>query len=523
VSIELGPLYHLRRVSIEGEISAQARSAFALPDGAPAIASQVLAARERLLDALQEEGHAFASVDEPIAYEDLTEPVLDVSFRVDPGARYQIGAIRIAGLKRVREAFLRRRLLLHPGEPYSPSAIERARTDLLSLRAISGITVRAPKLSEAQGGRVPITFDVQERPRHAINLTAAYSSDLGGNGGASWTDRDLFGDAELLSLSASLTNWGGSDTTGLGYNLGAQLNKPDFGVRDQSLQFSLVALQQDLITYTQTAATAGTSLSRKLSAQWTLGVGLSVEQERIVQQGSHLNYTLFALPLSAKYDSTGLTNPLIDPQRGVRATVSVAPTESLGDGHAAEVMPSNGVVRQRNATFVITQASIATYFDLARLGWTQSGRSVLALRLLGADAHGAGQFSLPPDQRFYGGGSATVRGYNYQTIGPEFPPPALPGSPTGGTELAAGSAEFRQRFGGNFGAAFFVDAGGVTAGAQPFKVFNCEPSYDCGVGYGAGLRYYTPIGPIRFDLALPTRRLPGGNAIEVYVGIGQAY
>jgi translocation and assembly module TamA len=523
VDIETGALYHLRHVTIEGEISAQARSAFALQSGAPAVASQVLAARDRLLDALQDEGRAFATVEEPIAYRDATEPVLDVTFKVDPGKRYRIGAIHFAGLKRVREAFLRRRLLLHSGERYSPAAIERARTDLLSLRAIAGITVQAPKLSDAQGESLPITYEVQERARHAINLTAAYSSDLGGSGGATWIDRNAFGGAEQLALSASLTNWGGSDTTGLGYNLGAQLSEPDFGVRDQTLQFSLGALQQDLITYDQTAATAGMSLSRKLTAQWTLGVGLSLEQERIVQQGSHLNYTLFALPLSARYDSTGLPNPLLDPQHGIRATLSVAPTESLGEGHAVIATSSGGGQREGNATFVITQASIATYFDLARLGWTRSGRSILALRLLGADAYGAGQFSLPPDQRFYGGGSATVRGYNYQSIGPEFPAPAAPGSPTGGTELAAGSAEFRQRFGENFGAAWFVDAGGVTDGVQPFKVLHCTPRYDCGVGYGAGLRYYTPIGPIRLDLALPAKHVPGSNAIEVYVGLGQAF
>jgi len=524
VSIETGPLYHLGRVTIEGEVSAKARAAFALESGAPAVAAAVLAAGQRLLDALEEEGHAFAKVDDPIAYLDAHDPVLDVTFKVTAGAVYRLGAIRIEGLKRLDQAFLQRRVKLHTGDQYSPSKIEHARTDLLTLGTFSGISVRLPKEADAQGGSLPVTFDVQERKRHAVSLTAAYSSDLGGSGGATWTDRNVFGAAEQLNLSASIINWGGSDTTGLGYDLAAQLNKPDYLRPDQSLQFSLTALQQNLIAYDQTAQIGGVTVLRKLSTEWTVGVGVNLEQEKIFQQaanfynGTNFYYTLISLPVTAKYDSTALANPLSDPLHGVRLTLSLAPTESLG---------------HPNATFVIFQASAATYLDLARLGWTPTGRSVIALRGLIAEAHGAGQFSLPPDQRFYGGGSATVRGYKYQSVGPTFPNPVAPPPtatnphpavpappsqpiPTGGTDLAAAGVEFRQRLWTNFGTAVFVDAGKVTADPRPFEG---RPS----AGYGAGLRYYTPIGPIRLDVALPVRRLPGGDALEIYVGLGQAF
>jgi translocation and assembly module TamA len=518
VDIETGPLYHLGRVMIDGEVSAKARAAFALESGAPAVAAAVLAAAQRLLDAIEEEGHAFATVDEPIAYQDAHQQTLDVSFKVTAGPVYRIGAIHLEGLKRLTQAFLQKRLKLHPGDAYSPSKIERARTDLLALGTFAGVSVRLPKQADVQGDSLPVTFELQERKRHAVSLTAAYSSDLGGSGGATWTDRNLFGNAEQLNLGASLINWGGSDTTGLGYNLTAQLTKPDFHRPDQSLQFGLSALQQNLIAYDQTAQQGGVTLGRKLSSTWNVAVGVSLEQEKIVQQGAHLYYTLVAIPLSAKYDSTALANPLGDPLHGMRVAVSVAPTESLG---------------RPDATFVILQASASTYLDLARLDWSPPGRSVIALRGLFAEAHGAGQFSLPPDQRFYGGGSATIRGYQYQSVGPTFappgPPPATPANPnpvappaprppipTGGTDLVAAGIEFRQRMWSNFGSAWFVDAGKVTADPRPFQG---RPS----VGYGAGLRYYTPIGPIRLDVALPLRRLPGGDVLEVYVGLGQAF
>ena len=96
------------------------------------------------------------------------------------------------------------------------------------------------------------------------------------------------------------------------------------------------------------------------------------------------------------------------------------------------------------------------------------------------------------------------------------PPAPNPPIPTGGTDLEAAGIEFRQRLWTNFGAAVFVDAGKVTAYPQPFEG---RPS----VGYGAGVRYYTPIGPVRFDVALPVRRLPDGQAFEIYVGLGQAF
>lgn len=524
IDVDTGPLYHLGQVAIDGDVSAKARAAFALESGAPAVASAVITAGERLLNAMQEEGHAFAKVDDPIAYQKPQDKELDVSFKVTPGGVYRLGPIHFEGMKRLNEAFLEKRIKLHVGDQYSPSKIEHARTDLLALGTFSGISVRLPKEAEVQGGIIPVTFEVQERKRHAVSVTAAYSSDLGGSGGFTWADRNVFGNAELLSLTATITNWGGSDTTGLGYNLGAQLNKPDVWRPDQSLQFNLTALKQDLIAYDQTAQLAGVTLSRKLSARWNVAVGVNLEQETIFQQaadnynGANFYYTLVSLPVTAKYDTTALANPLSDPLHGVRMTLSVAPTESLG---------------RPDSTFIILQATGSTYLDLARFDWTAPGRSVIALRGVIAEAFGAGQYGLPPDQRFYAGGSATVRGYKYQSVGPTFhnpvappatpadpnpvtpPPPSQP-TPEGGTDLVATGIEFRQRFGANFGAVAFVDAGKVSSDPQPFEG---RPS----VGYGVGMRYYTPIGPIRLDIALPVRRLPGGDALEVYVGLGQTF
>jgi translocation and assembly module TamA len=160
-----------------------------------------------------------------------------------------------------------------------------------------------------------------------------------------------------------------------------------------------------------------------------------------------------------------------------------------------------------SATFALAQLSGSTYIDLSG-----AGRSVVALRGLVGKAFGADVFALPPDQRFYAGGSGTVRGFRYQSIGPQF----ADGKPTGGTAVSAGSVEFRQRILGNYGVVAFVDAGQVTANGSPF-------TGGWRVGAGVGARYYTAIGPIRLDVAIPLNREPGGDAFELYIGIGQAF
>ena len=529
VSFLLGPLYHLRKVTIDGTIPESAADSFTLQPGAPAVAADVLAAGTRVLTTLQDQGYAFAKVDPPVAFEDQTLPVLDVSFHVDAGARVKIGEIRFVGLKRVHEKLVRRRLTLHSGQWFNPTAIEAARRDLSTLGPFAAISVQLGTAADAAGG-VPITFVLRERPRHAVTLNTAYSTDLGGSGGVTWTDRNVFGNAEQLKIAASIINLGGSSTTGIGYDTSAKFTVPDFGHRDQSLQVAVGAIKQSLLAYDQKAITTGVTINRKLSSLWNVSTGVATSDEQIIQEGVNYNYTLLMLPLGVSYDSTNLASPLDDPTHGMRDSLSVTPTLAIG---------------HPNATFIISQIKFAGYFDLHGLGLGAPGRSVLAARALAGQASGAGEFSLPPDQRFYGGGSGTVRGFRYQGVGPQFcvknavPVPNQPcftdGNPIGGTAIVAGSLEWRQRFGQNFGGAAFIDAGQVSATLKPL------PS-DFRVGVGMGVRYYTPIGPIRFDVAVPTRRRtgryyevpnpphapttarePSDDAFEIYIGLGQAF
>jgi translocation and assembly module TamA len=532
VTFILGPLYHIGRIEIDGSVPDFARGELALASGAPAVAADILAAGARLLTTLENDGFAFAKVDAPVAYQDPENHVLNVSFHAVVGSRVQIGEIQFEGLKRVHERLLRRRLLLHTGEPYSAIAIEKARKDLLTLGVFDAVSIRLAEAPDPQG-RVGVTFQMRDRLRHAVSVNAGYSSDLGGSAGVTWTDRNVRGNAEQLVLSASVINLGGTATTGLGYDTSAKYIIPDFAHRDQQLQFAVGAIKQSLQAYDQTAETSGVTLSRKLSSEWSANVGISAVHETIIQESIAHVYTLFALPLGVLYDSTGLSSPLIDPTHGQRASLSIAPTLSRG---------------QPNATFFVTQASIAEYLDLHRIFRTEPRRSVIAVRALAANAIGASGFdedingqevrvpNLPPDQRFYAGGSGTVRGYRYQSVGLQFPD----GNPVGATAMTAFNLEYRQRIGTDYGAAFFADAGETSESLNPLagilhsrRCSSSEPlvgtapvqsTTTCwAVGVGVGARYYTSIGPLRLDIAVPTYRRPGDDHFEVYIGLGEAF
>ncbi len=487
VSFDPGPLFHLGRVVIQGDAPPAARQQMGLAPGAPAVAADVLAAQQRLLAAIRESGHPLAKVDLPPVSLRPAENLLDVTFVVATGPHADIGAIRITGLQTVNEDFVRRRLLLHSGEQFSPAKLQAAREDLAGIGVFSVVRLE-PADHLDPDGTIPILIDVTERRLHSVDVTAAYSTDLGINLGAGWHHRNLFGNAEQLNVTGGI-QLGGNAVHKPGYNLGVQFIKPDFLARDQTLEISLRAVKQSLDAYDQRALLQKIELTRKLSEHWTVAVGLTGEQEEIEQEGITNRYNLVGVPLTVKYDDT---NSLLDPTTGYRATLLLTPTQSFGAS---------------SATFVIAQLAGSAYFDLS-----DSGRSVVALRGLVGKAYGASQFSLPPDQRFYAGGSGTVRGFRYQSVGPQFPD----GKPTGGTAVSAGSIEFRQRILDKYGVAAFVDAGQVTANGAPFTA-------DWRVGVGVGARYYTSFGPIRLDIAVPVNREPHGDAFELYIGIGQAF
>lgn len=501
-----GALFHLGHVTLRpapGDgpapivLDAPEKAALGLAAGQPAIASDVLAAGARLQSQLKEEGHALAQVGTPTAWLRPQTQTLDVEYVVHRGPVVTIGTITLSGLVHTHPAFIARRLTIHPDQLYQPSKIEAARQDLASLGIFSDVQVAdMPPLTADR--QMPLDFAFTEGKRRLVALQAGFSTDLGGRAGVSWTHDNMFGNAEQLRLTALITGLGGSAQQGLGYDVYADLMKPDFGSRNQNLSVRVEGIRQLLYSYRQTALLVRAGIVRRLGRFWNVSYGAQAEQEQIQQMGMTNDYTIVSLPLSANFDNTGLSNPIDPATHGARVSLGATPSMSLNS---------------HTAFFTILQATGSTYFDLAHLGIARPGRSVLAVRAVVGSVQGASTFDIPPDQRLYAGGSATVRGFRYQGVGPQFPNTKFA---IGGTAMDAGSVEFRQRLFKSFGAALFADAGQVATGSAPFHG-------TLRVGAGGGVRYYTPIGPVRVDVAMPLNRPPRGDTWELYIGLGETF
>ena len=490
------------------ELTAEELKAFKLKSGQPAVASDVLAAQGNLLTQLQEEGYAVADVSTPLAYLQPHDNTLDIVFRVGRGPKVVIGPVGMDGLQRVHQSFLRRRLTIKEGELYQPSKIEAARQDLAAVGVFSSVQVHnAPPIVTLGPGKtlvpgvfqaMPIDFDFKEAKRRTVAVQAGYSTDLGGRAGVTWTHHNLLGNAEQLKLTALLTGLGGSAQQGLGYDVYADFSKPDFLHKNQNLSLRVEAVRQLLYSYHQTAFILRGGIGRRLGKFWYVSGGLMGMQEQIQQFGDTRNYFIVSAPLSATYDSTQLSNPIDPATHGIRAALSATPSVSLENG---------------TSFFTLLSAQVSTYFDLARIGLTKPGKSIIAVRGTVGSVQGASTYQIPPDQRLYAGGPATVRGFRYQGVGPQY---GRTKYAIGGTSLDAGTVEFRQRLPMNLGMAAFVDAGQVGTGSRPGQG-------TLRVGYGAGVRYFTPIGPIRVDVALPMNRPAYGDKWELYIGLGETF
>jgi translocation and assembly module TamA len=487
VTAHQGALYHLGPVTISTLPAGFSPPALIKP-GDPARAAPILAAQDTLRTALHNAGYAFATVSPPLAVADAGNQKLDVSYTVVAGPRVNIGPVYFAGLTRADPDWLRRHLNISKDERFSDTAIAKARDSLLGLGVFSSVTA-LPEQKPGPDGDVPVLFRVTEQKRHAVTLGGAYATDSGVTISASWEDRDVVRHAETLTFTAAASGLGGTGATAPGYDLKGAFAKPDYFARGQVLTLTVEGVNESLTAYSRTALLANAGLTRPITPHLTFGYGIGFVTESVLQEEVRRNYVLAQLPVTLTYDTT---DSALEPTKGVRANLDLTPTRPIvGDA----------------GVFLIAQASASTYFAVE-----PEARGILALRALLGSIQGATQFQVPPDERFYAGGSSTLRGYTYQTVGPLF----ADDIPEGGDAIDAGTIEFRQRVFKNFGIVPFVDAGQVSAGSAPFQG-------TMSVGAGLGLRYYTSIGPIRVDFAVPLKRTAGSGAFALYIGLGEAF
>jgi translocation and assembly module TamA len=484
-----GQPYRLRRIVTNGlPPGSTIRSNLAV--GAQAKAADILAAETALLNAMRADGYAFARATREVVV-DHDAKAADVTTTIEPGRRVDFGEVRFEGLDRVQEDFLRNRLRFTPGQSYSSTVLEDSRADLAGLGIFSVVRTRLGAEQPDADGRVPVVINVTERPRRTISFGAAYSTDEGISLRASWMHRNLFGRAESLQITAELSRLAHNspqDTTG---HIDFVFRKPDiFAERDLALRLELSLIRERLDAYDRDAVVFGPVLERKFNPRLTGTLGLQVEVAHLDGADTPHNVILLGVPGTLTWNTTDST---LDPTRGIRLTAALTPTQSFGD---------------EPATYLMARVTGSTYLNLS----ATPGRSVLASRLSLGSIMGADSREVPISRRFFGGGGGSVRGYAFQSIGPRN----ATDQATGGLSILEASLEMRQRIGESWGAAAFVDAGSVSSHSFGFVE-------QMRVALGVGARYYTPIGPIRLDVAFPLIRDSHSGKWQLYIGIGQAF
>ena len=490
VNIDPGAVFTLGAVALRGDAADLDPAEFGLVPGGDASSDAVLKAEAEIVRRLQAEGRPLAEVTGSDIVADHATTTLNVTLDVEAGPVAGYGATEVSGTETMDPGFTAYVAGLRPGKTYSPQDMEDARDRLLALGVFSSVTVKNGDALDANGD-IPIVVEVSERKLRYYGVGATISNTEGLGLEGYWGHRNLFGNAETLRVEGSVGRI--SDTTEisqLNYNAAILFEKPGVIGPDSKFFASVRSVFEHPDAYDRfsTKASAGISyqFTRRQSASAELSIDYADVEDFYNPDGK--KHLLLSAPLQYVYDSR---DDKLDPKKGFRALAFAEPTHDFLTG----------------SSFVKVRGELSAYQAL-----DQAGQFVLAGRVAAGSIFGADIEDVPADRRFYAGGGGSVRGYPYQGIGPKAPD----GQPTGGLSMAEGSVELRIKVRENIAIVPFIDGGSVSVNESPdFAKF--------AFGAGIGLRYLTPFGPLRLDVAVPLDRQEGDPSFGIYAGVGQAF
>lgn len=500
IAIETGDVYTFDDVRILGPDGAGppdvpvSTEGLGLDRGEPALASTIVAAEAAMLAQMQSQGRPLARVAGRDAAIDRTTETMDLTEYLDAGPKAGFGLVSITGNQDVETDFIASRVPFAPGESYDPAQITALRKDLVGLGVFNSVRISTSDTLDAEGN-VPVAIEVAERPPRLIGFGAQYSTDQGFGANAYWAHRNLFGRAEQFRIDAAVSGIGQNDLLEPNGSLIVTFKKPGFIWREQDLTSRLAIDHTTYDAYTATTATGFIGVEHQWTDEILLKGGIELRYSHLEQdeggaEEGPLDYLTASLPLGASIDTTD--DPL-DATRGYKLDLTVQPTIGLA-----------GI----DTTYLTMRAAGSTYFDV--IG---DGSLVLSARASIGSIVGADLVDVPLDQRFYAGGSDTVRGYGFQRIGPRDDQ----GNPTGGLSVLTAGLEARYRITDTIGAVAFVEGGGVFPDSVPD--FGTDIQYAAGIG----ARYYTSLGPIRVDVAFPLNPQEDDDSFQLYISLGQAF
>jgi translocation and assembly module TamA len=488
VTVVPGSVFRLGEIRLKGDAAGLDPAAFGLEPGGDAGSEKILGAEREIVRSLKEQGRPLARITGREIVADHKTALLDVTLTVEAGPVAAFGQTTVEGTHEVDRDFTAYMAGLEEGRTYSPEEMEQARQRLLGLEVFNSVGIAEADALDAQG-RIPVTVEVSERKMRYVGVGATYSNTEGLGLEAYWGHRNLFGRAEKLRIEGSISRIGDTSDYGqLNYNAAIMFEKPG-ALGPPSRFFSKVEVINDHPdAYDRFAAKGEAGFAYDFTPSQSVSASLSLEYADIDDAFGPAEHLIASIPLQYVYDRR---DNKLNPAKGWRLVAFAEPSY--------DALEEAGWLKLRG--------EISAYHS-----FDQAGRFVLAGRFATGSILGASVEQVPADRRFYAGGGGSVRGYAYQGIGPRD----AEGQPIGGLSFAETSVELRFAVNDQIGIVPFVDAGTVSETQYPDFA-------EVKVGAGIGLRYLTPFGPLRVDVAVPLNPHEDDPDFGVYAGIGQAF
>jgi outer membrane protein insertion porin family/translocation and assembly module TamA len=528
-------------------------------------------AEVKLQRALEDHAYAFAKIERG-AEVDLPNHRATASFRVAPDRAATLGPVTIHGLGPLPDGPVRRALALTPGRPYSAAALESAQQAVLDLGAFVSVAVEPQRPDPPPADRVvPVTVEVMPGKLRSVELGAGVELDvikIDVHGRVGWRDQNFLGGFRNFSTDLQpgvvpyptrVPTFAPTTHVLPEEHFRARLHQPGFleartggFVETQFNVFPmLLTVQTDtsqpVIGYIESRNAVGVDRSfGKLFTRLSYNVQYENPFTYVGTKDPRLVPVLLSyFALRTTFD---LRDDKVRPHAGLYASNEIQVAGIFGDaGDVREQPEIRGYVPLGPLTFAL-RATTGLLFP-----WTY-GASVNVDNP--AVAPSDRDLELVYFRGFFSGGATSNRGYPYFGVGPQGPAPFFSPQlqiqqiqnqcvanamtfdaarckvPLGGRTLWETSAEVRVPLSSAFESALFCDASDVEAGTATYRL---DQPRNYHVSCGLGLRYATPVGPIRLDVAY---RVPGlnphagdadyaagliGLPIGVAFGIGETY
>jgi translocation and assembly module TamA len=396
----------------------------------------------------------------------------------EAGQRYHYGITTFSGAQ-FDDGFLDRYLPWHEGDFYAQGQLLQLQQKLVDADYFAVVEVQ-PDVEHAHDGIVPIAVMLGPAKRNIYTAGIFVDTDIGFGVRGGLTRRWINSHGHKLKLETQVAQRLKSAS--------ATYSIPLPGPNDRSYNIGANYLDEN----TDTTLSHTESLVANETRQWmgftrTLGLHLLTGDFTILDPGGNRL-------LDERGDTT-----LLYPEVSLQKKQADDPL-FVRDGYSLTLAARGTPGLASSTSFLQARA------DAKWIKGIGNRQRVILRASLGATK--VGEFDqLPPELRFFAGGDRTIRGYSFQTIGPQNDKGLI----VGGEDLAIASAEYEYYFTRNWGVATFVDAGDAFTGFGNFRTR---------IGTGIGLRWRSPVGMLRADLGTPVHDPDGRHGIELHLVIG---